>query len=146
MAYPATWHNRYADGWYLPARLPARKNRPVKAFKAGFVTYAARIFSFRAKDWTVSLTTVEGRERLELSIGNYQRGMLAGTNPQSATLSNAKRVLTTICVETQPPELQTAAKAIGVDLGRRDIAHTSEGDPWNGQPLILVASGAPMQS
>jgi len=54
------------------------------------VTYAARIFSFRAKDWTVSLTTVEGRERLELSIGNYQRGMLAGTNPQSATVVKRK--------------------------------------------------------
>ena len=40
------------------ARKVARqKNRPVKAFKSGFVTYDARIFSFREKDWTVTLTT-----------------------------------------------------------------------------------------
>lgn len=44
-------------------KVAKQKNRPVKAFKAGFVTYDARIFSFREKDWTVSLTTVEGRER-----------------------------------------------------------------------------------
>jgi hypothetical protein len=73
------------------ARKVARqRNRPVKEFKRRFVTYDARIFSFREKDWTVSLTTVEGRERFELAIGNYQRGMLAGSNPKSATLVQRK--------------------------------------------------------
>ena len=43
-----------------------------------------------------------------------------------------------ICVESEVPELQNTAKAIGVDLGRRDIAHTSEGDNWNGQQLNQV--------
>jgi putative transposase len=47
------------------ARKVARqKNRPVKAFKRGFATYDARIFSFREKDWTVSLTTVGGSRAL----------------------------------------------------------------------------------
>ena len=73
------------------ARKVARqKNRPVKAFKRGFATYDARIFSFREKDWTVSLTTVEGRERFELAIGRYQRERLAGSNPKSATLVKHK--------------------------------------------------------
>jgi len=67
-------------------KVAKQKNRPVKAFKSGFASYDARIFSFREKDWTVSLSTVEGRERFELAIGNYQRGMLAGSNPKSATL------------------------------------------------------------
>jgi hypothetical protein len=53
-------------------KVARQQNCPVKAFKAGFVTYDARIFSFRENDWTVSLTTVEGRERFELAIGNYQ--------------------------------------------------------------------------
>ncbi len=123
------------------ARKVARqKNRPVKTFKAGFVTYDARIFSFREKDWTVSLTTVEGRERLELAIGNYQRGMLAGTNPKAATLVKRKdgSYYIQICVEHDPPEPRDTTKAIGVDLGRRDIAHTSEGENWNGQQLNRV--------
>jgi hypothetical protein len=50
-----------------------QRNRPVKEFKRRFVAYDARIFSFREKDWTVSLTTVEGRERFELALGHYQR-------------------------------------------------------------------------
>ena len=43
-----------------------------------------------------------------------------------------------ICVEHDPPEPQDTTKAIGVDLGRRDIAHTSEGENWNGQQLNQV--------
>jgi hypothetical protein len=55
-------------------KVAQQKNRPVKEFKKPFVTYdSARIFSFREKDWTVSITTVDGRERFELAIGNYQR-------------------------------------------------------------------------
>jgi putative transposase len=121
-------------------KVAQQKNRPVKAFKGGFATYDARIFSFREKDWTVSLTTVEGRERFELAIGNYQRGMLADSNPKSATLVQRKdgSYYIQICVEKKPPKLQDTDKVIGVDLGRTDIAHTSEGDSWNGQQLNRV--------
>jgi putative transposase len=131
------------------ARKVARqRNRPVKEFKRRFVTYDARIFSFREKDWTVSLTTVEGRERFELAIGNYQRGMLAGSNPKktsgpltrTATLVQRKdgSYYIQICVEKKPPKQQDTDKVIGVDFGRTDIAHTSDGDNWNGQQLNKV--------
>jgi len=121
-------------------KVAQQKNRPVKAFKSGFVTYDARIFSFREKDWTVSLTTVEGRERFELDIGHYQRGMLAGSHPKSATLVKRQggSYYVQICVESEVPEPEHAVRAIGVDLGRRDIDHTSEGDNWNGQQLNQV--------
>ncbi|MFT0813740.1 RNA-guided endonuclease InsQ/TnpB family protein [Synechococcus sp. OH20] len=121
-------------------KVAQQKNRPVKAFKSGFVTYDARIFSFREKDWTVSLTTVEGRERFELDISNYQCGMLAGSHPKAATLVKRQdgSYSIQICVESEVPEPQDTTKAIGVDLGRRDIAHTSEGDNWNGQQLNRV--------
>jgi putative transposase len=123
------------------ARKVARqKNRPVKAFKRGFATYDARIFSFREKDWTVSLTTVGGRERFELAIGRYQREQLAGSNPKSATLVKRRdgSYYIQICVEKKPPKQQDTDKVIGVDLGRIDIAHTSEGKNWNGQQLNRV--------
>ncbi|MFS8794550.1 transposase, partial [Synechococcus sp. R55.8] len=114
-------------------KVAQQKNRPVKAFKGGFATYDARIFSFREKDWTVSLTTVEGRERFELAIGHYQREQLAGSNPKSATLVKRKdgSYSIQICVEAKLPEQQNTAQVVGVDLGRTDIAHTSEGDNWN---------------
>ena len=117
-----------------------QKNRPVKAFKGGFATYDARIFSFREKDWTVSLTTVDGRERFELVIVDYQRGLLAGAKPKSATLVQRKdgSYYIQICVKSEPPAQQDTDRVIGVDLGRTDIAHTSTGDNWNGQQLTKV--------
>jgi IS605 OrfB family transposase len=121
-------------------KVAKQKKRPVKEFKSGFVTYDARIFSFREKDWTVSLTTVEGRERFELAIGRYQRERLAGSNPKSATLVKRKdgSYSIQICVEAEPSPPQRTGRVLGVDLGRTDIAHTSDGDNWNGQQLNRV--------
>ncbi len=55
--------------------------------------------------------------------------MLAGSNPKSATLVQRKdgSYSIQICVEKNPPKQQDTDKVIGVDLGRTDIAHTSEG-------------------
>lgn len=116
------------------------RNRPVKAFKAGFVTYDARIFSFFEKDWTVSLTTVDGRERFELAIGNYQRGMLKGANPKSATLVKRQDgdYYIQICLESEAPQPQDGDDVLGVDLGRTDIAYTSDGQHWDGQEINKV--------
>jgi putative transposase len=117
-----------------------RKNRPVKEFKKPFVTYDARIFSFREKDWTVSITTVDGRERFELAIGNYQRRKLAGTKPKAATLVQRRGggFYLQICLETETPVTKPQERVIGVDLGRTDIAHTSEGENWHGQQLSKI--------
>jgi putative transposase len=121
-------------------KVAKQKNRPVKAFKVGFVTYDARIFSFREKDRTVSLTTVEGRERFELAIGNYQVGALKGSNPKSATLVKRQdgSYYVQICLESELPEPQESEDVLGVDLGRTDIAHTSEGQTWEGQSINKV--------
>ncbi len=68
-------------------RLTAKKkDKPVKTFKPTSADYDARIFAFREKDWTVSLTTLSGREHIKINAGNYQRGKLAGRKPTSAQL------------------------------------------------------------
>lgn len=43
------------------------KGKPVKSFKPTSVDDDAIIFDFREKDWTVSLTLVEGREHIKLA-------------------------------------------------------------------------------
>ncbi len=65
----------------------ALKKRAVKAFKPTSADYDARIFSYREKDQTVSLSTVSGRERVQLILGNYQLRKLKGKTPTTATLS-----------------------------------------------------------
>src|SRR5262245_370313 len=112
----------------------------VKTFASTSVEYDARVFSFRERDWTVSLTVLGGRERFPLAIGNYQRGVLAGQRPKSATL--VKRRDGTYYVQmhltSEAPEPSVTERIIGIDLGRRDIAHTSEGHAFSGEAITRV--------
>ena len=116
------------------------KKRPVKAFKPTSVDYDARIFSYREKDQTVSLSTVSGRERVQLILGNYQIGKLKGKTPTSATLSKHRDGKLYIHIQAKDiaPIPQRSDDVIGVDLGRRDIAVTSEGQGWSGQSITQV--------
>lgn len=103
-----------------------------------------RIFSFRERDCTVSLTLLHGRERLALRAGHYQRGKLKGASPQAAQLCKhadgtyAVHIRLHILTSTPP----TPDKAIGVDLGRRDIAHTGTGQSWAGNDITRIRDRA----
>lgn len=112
----------------------------VEEFAPTSIQYDARIFSFRERDWSVSLTLLHGRERLPLRLGTYQRGKLKDAKPKAAQL--CKHADGTYVVHIQlhrpvdPPPIPD--KAIGVDLGRRDIAHTSTGQSWAGDDITRV--------
>jgi putative transposase len=116
------------------------KNKPVQAFKATSADYDARIFALREKDWSVSLTLLNGREHIKLDAGNYQRGKLKGRVPTSAQLCKHRDGLYYIHIQLkdETPEPIQSKKVIGVDFGRRDIAVTSEGDKWDGKPIQNV--------
>lgn len=117
-----------------------QKGKKVKSFEPSSVSYDARIFAFREKDWTVSLTTIDGRERFSLNIGNYQRGLLKGAIPTSATLIKRQNgdYYIQIQLKSEPPIPDKPSNVIGVDFGRRDIAYTSTGDNYSGQAINKV--------
>lgn len=114
-----------------------QKNKPVKVFKPTSADYDARIFSFREKDWTVSLTLIDCREHIKIDASNYQRGKLKGRQPTSATLCKHRdgQYYLHIQLKAETPEPIKSDKVIGVDFGRRDIAVTSNGDKWDGKPI-----------
>jgi len=116
------------------------KNAVIKSFAPTSIDYDARIFSFKEKDWTVSLTLLHSREHFGVAIGNYQRGLLKGQQPTSATLTKRKDGSFYIQIQVKPFPLtvKESVNCLGVDLGRTDIAHTSTGDQWNGQQLTKV--------
>ena len=70
------------------ARVAANRKvaKPVKLFQPTSADYDARIFDYREKEQCLSLSTIEGRERIPLILGNYQIGKLKGQKPTSATL------------------------------------------------------------
>ncbi|HIK21833.1 MAG TPA: IS200/IS605 family element transposase accessory protein TnpB [Synechococcus sp. M44_DOE_062] len=121
------------------------QGHPVKTFKPTSADYDARLFSYREQDETVSLCLVGGRERIQLCLGNHQRGKLRGQKPTSAQLGRHRDGWYYIHIQLtgQVPEPKQAvqvkglrlAGAIGVDLGRREIAKTSTDREWDGQQL-----------
>ncbi len=117
-----------------------QKDKPVRKFAPTSATYDERVFSFREPDWTVSLRLLSGRERFKLAIGNYQRFLLKGQQPKTATL--VKRLNGTyyinIQLESQPEVPLETDKVLGVDLGRTDIAVSSRGDKYSGQQVTKI--------
>lgn len=111
----------------------------VESFSSTSVTYDVRTFSFREKDWTVSLTMVGKRERLSLDIGDFQRDKLSGQKLKTATLVRRDSdYYLNIQVESEPPTPEKTDKVLGVDLGRTDIAVTSEGESFSGKEVTRV--------
>jgi len=128
------------------------KGKPIKSFRPTSADYDARIFSFWEEDWAVSLTTVDGRERIKLNAGNYQRGKLKGQKPTSAQLCKHRDHQYYIHIQIKdeaPTPIKSTRVAttegtsathslnnvIGIDFGRTDIAVTSNGDKWDGKQL-----------
>lgn len=106
------------------------KGKPVKAFKPTSASYDVRTFTFKEETWSVSMTMIKGREKFSLAIGNYQRHLLKGHKPKSATLAKRQdgSYYLQMQIESEPPKPGNVDDALGVDLGRRDIAVTSDRD------------------
>ncbi|MHC5855346.1 RNA-guided endonuclease InsQ/TnpB family protein [Nostoc sp.] len=117
-----------------------QQSKPVKDFKPTSADYDARIFAFREKDWSVSLTLLDSREHIKIDVGNYQRGKLKGKKPTSAQLCKHRdcSYYIHIQVKDEVPELLKPTNVIGVDFGRRDIAVTSNGDKWDGKQVTDI--------
>lgn len=114
-----------------------QKNKPVKAIAPTSADYDARIFAFREKDWSVSLTLVDGREHIPIVASNYQIGKLKGTKPTSAQLCKHKdgSYYIHIQVKDEAPKSINSNNVIGVDFGRTDIAVTSDNKKWSGKEI-----------
>jgi putative transposase len=116
------------------------KKKPVKSFAPTSADYDARIFDYREKDHEVSLTLMGGRERIKFHAANYQLGKLKGKKPTSATLCKHKDsgYYIHIQVDNETPDPIDSDKVIGVDFGRREIAHTSTEKSWSGKQIQAV--------
>lgn len=119
------------------ARVAANRKvgRGVNSFAPTSADYDARIFAYREKTQTVSLSTVDGREIIPLVLGNYQVGKLKGSVPTSATLCKRKDGLFYIHIQVKDelPETIETTDMKGVDLGRTDLAISSDGEKFTGE-------------
>ena len=116
-------------------RLMKEKTRN-SIFRPTSVDYDLRIFSFKEKDWLVSLTLVDGRHRFLLDIGEYQRQALSGKSPTCATLcKQGRNYFINIVVEEPDPINLSPTNVIGVDMGITDLAVLSDGTKFSGSAM-----------
>ncbi len=88
-----------------------------------------------------SIATLDGRQSIRLGIGGRQRLQLA----TAATLAEADLICDRkgrwrlmVCAHYPDPEPVTTTGVLGVDLGRRDIAHTSDDESFSGEQVTAV--------
>lgn len=118
-----------------------QQGEEVKAFQPTSADYDARIFAYREKEQSVSLTLVGGRERIKMKLANYQIGKLKGRTPTSATLFKSRdtcEYFINIQIKDEAPEPEPPKKVLGVDLGRTDICVTSEGEKFSGKQVTDI--------
>lgn len=111
------------------ARVCAKRKRKPKAFKARSLDLDKDLFRFIEKKESVSLATVNGRLKLRLKIGNYQRALLKGQKPTAATLvyKKPKKEFYINIILKKAVKTPFGTKPVGVDLGINNIATTSNG-------------------
>jgi len=116
------------------------KKRQCSTVRPTSIDYDARIFSFREADWTVSLSTVQGRIRVPIAVGAYQKRLLSSRKPTSAVVWKTRQgdyyIGIHINVETPPPEDEHGW--IGVDLGIVNIATLDDGTAFSGDQIERV--------
>jgi putative transposase len=112
----------------------------IKQFRASSILLDARTFKYEEDLQIVGITLITSRRKFNLAIGNYQRSLLKGHIPTSATLVKRKsgNYYIQICVNIPTQPTGKTPKTIGVDLGRRSIAATSTGKTWSGQQLNQI--------
>jgi len=107
-------------------RLKGKRKAP-REFSPSSIDYDARIFSYRERDETVSLTTTKGRIRAPMILGEHQRSALKGQSPTSATVvKKGKEWYIHIVVEFKKTPVDGDG-VMGVDLGITNIVTTSTG-------------------
>lgn len=122
------------------ARVAQRKGNKVGRFKATSVDYDQRILSVNLDTEVVSLSTVDGRVRVPMHIGEYQRHLLRSAKSiQGGQLVRGRDswYVHLWCEYDDPPAI-TPNGFLGVDLGIVNIATDSDGEVYSGKHLNSV--------
>jgi len=141
----------------LPANLAVRaiaraagilkdEDRKRSTVRPTSIDYDGRTFSFKEEGWTISLSTVDGRQKpITLDIGEYQKNLLEGRDPSSAVVFK-KRINGEVTyyagihidVEEPPPDLEDDHGWVGVDLGVANVATMDDGTRYDGDHVREV--------
>jgi IS605 OrfB family transposase len=114
---------------YKPGAPGARKTK--RTFKPhGAVPYDDRILYWQTDNQVVSIWTLDGRQRMGYLAGDKQRQMLVYRSGESDLIYNKQKdcfYLLATC-DIPDPDGEQVEDFLGVDLGEKNIATTSDGE------------------
>lgn len=115
-----------------------RKPRKVRRFRPVSISLDQKTFRWIPGKESVSVSTHVGRLVLPVQIGNYQRHLLAGQNPTSATLvySRQKNEFYINIVLSTPVPDPKGERPVGIDRGLKNIAVVSNGLVFPGGAIM----------
>ena len=114
------------------------KKKPPKEFRPTSLDLDKDLFRFIPRAETVSISTIEGRQKIKLQLGNYQRHLLKGQKPTAGRLvydKKKKAFYIHFVIEVPETPESEADNALGVDLGINRIATLSTGETISGRDL-----------
>ena len=122
------------------ARVCEKRQRKPASFKGDSLVLDKDLFRFIERNEKVSLSTVHGRLKIRLSIGNFQRGLLKGQKPTAATLiyHKSKKTFYINFVLEKEIEVPIGNNPIGIDRGINNLAVTSNGLKFSGKQAIHI--------
>lgn len=114
-----------------------RQNREkLHTFSRNSMALDDRFFSLlRNRDFTVSITTIKGRVKPRLAVGEYQRKILELPVKSASLILRKAGLFLKICVAYDVPPKE-AAEPVGVDVGIRKLLVGSNGFSAGGGPFM----------
>ena len=106
--------------------------------KHGSIAFDSRILSFKLPESTVSIWTVEGRQKMPFVCGDKQRELLAFPRGEADLVLRKGKWFLSITVEIPEEKEHAAVDCLGVDLGIVEIAADSDGNRYSGSMLNKV--------
>lgn len=112
----------------------ARPESPPKFEPRSAITYDQRVLSFKGLD-RASISTLKGRLRLRLRVGEYQKERLEGKKirGQADLIYRNGRFFLYVVVDVSEQDPFQPNDMIGVDMGIANIATDSTGKNWSSE-------------
>jgi putative transposase len=101
----------------------------------GAFPYDNRILSFETAGQTISIWTLEGRQRMPYQCGDRQRGLLKGDRGEADLCYVGGEFYLFVACQVETPEPEDVNEFLGIDTGIVNIATDSDGNNYSGAHL-----------
>lgn len=113
--------------------------RTLRKFKShGAFPYDRRILSFKIAKQTVSIWTVNGRQRMGYLCGNRHHQLLKADRGESDLCYIDGEFYLFVSCEIETPDKMDVSEYLGIDMGIINVASDSDGKQYSGSQFLNI--------